>query len=194
MKVPDCISTEHPVVNFITIFVMETELQSKSTGKFRGGLTLSNPVDIEAYNNVLYNNYPCGIGWWGGRTNGLSIKNNITAKNVVYEIQSGVDAGRNVVCDYNCVFHPDGAIYLRWLGSDADWNKWKSIPGQHSHSLRASPLFVDAENADFNLQGISPCIDSGIDVGLTKDFNGDKVPYGQGVDIGASENAGPPTD
>lgn len=161
-----------------------------SKGKFRGGITLSQPVDIEVYNNVFFNNDPCGIAWWGNTTNGLSIKNNITAKNIVYEIRSGVDAGRNVECDYNCIFHSDGGIYLRWLGSEATWTKWKSIPGQHEHSLRANPLYVDEPKNNFNLQADSPCIDKGTDVGLKKDINGNDVPYGQGVDIGASEHTG----
>ncbi|MFC2165498.1 right-handed parallel beta-helix repeat-containing protein [Acidobacteriota bacterium] len=163
-----------------------TSLVSK--GKFRGGLTLSQPIDIEVYNNVLFNNDPCGIGWWGRTTNGLTIKNNIIVKNGVYEIRSGVDAGRNVRCDYNCIYHPVGGIYLRWLGSDAGWTKWKNIPGQHNHSLRASPRFVDAANGNFNLHTESSCIDRGTDVGLEKDINGIDVPQGQGVDIGANEN------
>jgi len=49
------------------------------------------------------------------------------------------------------------------------------------------PLFVNKTGADFHLQANSPAVDTGTDVGLSKDFDGKSVPYGTAPDIGAYE-------
>jgi hypothetical protein len=89
----------------------------------------------------------------------------------------------SIVDGYNCV---EGAYIGTW---------------QRTGNLDVSPRFVSPETADFRLQAASPCIDAGIDVGLSKDFQGNAPhdafsvantgnPGGHGrdyVDIGAHE-------
>jgi hypothetical protein len=64
-------------------------------------------------------------------------------------------------------------------------------------NISENPLFVDAENGDFNLKAISPCIDAGRNVpDLLIDYDGDERPLkgvdehrgdGSGYDMGAEE-------
>ncbi len=57
-----------------------------------------------------------------------------------------------------------------------------------SNSLfNQDPRFKSLTGKDFTLQVDSPCIDKGYNLGLVEDINGDFVPYGVGVDIGAYE-------
>lgn len=60
------------------------------------------------------------------------------------------------------------------------------------HNINDDPLFMDPDNpdpgkTDFTLNPASGCIDSGIDIGLFKDFAGNTVPFGEGPDMGAYE-------
>jgi hypothetical protein len=50
-----------------------------------------------------------------------------------------------------------------------------------------NPLFVDISNSNFKLQSNSPAKDAGTNVGLTSDYAGNSVPYGDATDIGAYE-------
>ena len=54
-------------------------------------------------------------------------------------------------------------------------------------NIDADPLFADPANSDYHLTILSPCIDSGMDVGVYDDLDGDARPYGAGFDIGADE-------
>ena len=55
------------------------------------------------------------------------------------------------------------------------------------------PLFVDAPNEDFHLQGGSPAVDAGADLSavFTEDLDGDTRPDGGAFDIGAYEGSTP---
>jgi hypothetical protein len=68
---------------------------------------------------------------------------------------------------------------------------YNGVPGTlplRPHDVRATnPRFVDAANRDFHLLAGSPLIDAGTNVGLTEDFDGNPVPQGSAVDIGAFE-------
>jgi hypothetical protein len=54
-----------------------------------------------------------------------------------------------------------------------------------NNKLGVNPLLVSS--SDFHLQSTSPCIDAGINTGITQDYAGNPVPYGGGYDIGAAE-------
>lgn len=51
--------------------------------------------------------------------------------------------------------------------------------------ISKDPMFT--ESSPFRLQENSPCIDTGIDAGISEDFNGYQRPAGNGYDIGAFE-------
>jgi len=158
-----------------------------SADSYRGGITLAEPQNVQIFNNVFYDNYPCGLCWFGEAAKGVTLKNNVIFDNAEYEIKVGVKAGSNVVSDHNCVFHRDGGRFMKWVGSDCTWKEWKNISGKDDHSVNRDPRFVDPEDGDFNLHGDSPCIDAGTYVGLSRDFDGNDVPRGKKVDIGAFE-------
>lgn len=49
------------------------------------------------------------------------------------------------------------------------------------------PLFVDLANTNFHLTAASPAIDAGQNLGLTPDYDGNPVPFGNATDIGVYE-------
>ena len=56
--------------------------------------------------------------------------------------------------------------------------------GLGASSLVGDPLLLENFKG---LKALSPCIDKGVGVGMKKDFNGNVVPKGSGVDIGPFE-------
>jgi len=58
-------------------------------------------------------------------------------------------------------------------------------PGEGN--IDADPLFVLAGAGNYHIISSSPCIDSGTDVGIFSDIDGDSRPIGSGFDMGADE-------
>jgi hypothetical protein len=73
--------------------------------------------------------------------------------------------------------------YNKTAYSFADWKKNTS---QDTHSLNVDPKFVSA-GTNFHLLSTSPAINSGTNVSLTTDHDGNKVPNGSAPEIGAFE-------
>ena len=63
------------------------------------------------------------------------------------------------------------------------WNEYSDV----GTDIFSDPLFVNATAHNFSLQASSPCIDTGTNVNLTRDFAGNPVPSGSAPDIGAFE-------
>lgn len=65
---------------------------------------------------------------------------------------------------------------------------------QTSHTgtgnITSDPKFVSTVTPDFHLQSGSPAINAGVDVGLTSDYEGNRVPQGSAPDIGVYEFSG----
>ena len=55
--------------------------------------------------------------------------------------------------------------------------------------MQADPKFNNPAGDNFTLQGSSPCINAGTDLGYTSDYTGDTIPKGHAPDIGAYEFA-----
>jgi len=176
-----------------------------------GGLimgTATGTANVKIFNNVFWKNdggpgtgvkTNVRISVGSGSTLALSFKNNIVG---LFQDANGYDlyfassGTLNLDSDYNlfyedsdsknCIYwNGDTYDYAHILGSESGY--WSHDHSQDSHSLCQNPLFIDADNYDFHLQISSPCIDTGIGVGLTEDYEGNSVPRGEGVDIGAYE-------
>ncbi len=73
-------------------------------------------------------------------------------------------------------------------GATTPFATWVAIP--HAGELSTDPLFANASGADFYLTSNSPAINTGTNVGLTRDFDGITVPQSSAPDIGAYEYVG----
>ena len=110
----------------------------------------------------------------------LTIKNNIFYNSLTYKFRCDGNP-TNLVMDYNLYYTTQSAnFYLN--GSSRNLVYMQGL-GYDAHAVTTDPLFVSV--SDFSLQASSPAINTGIDVGLTSDFNGMSI---VGLpDIGAYE-------
>jgi len=144
------------------------------------------------YNNVIYGDYIRGLEVEG---DGINVKNNIIYIDASYkEIISVVSGSSNIVISNNRYYNVAGSnpVAFEWKGTAynyTDFSSWETASGD-SNSSTGDPLFVDPANDDFHLQSGSLCINAGVNVGLTHDYEGNSVPQGGGVDIGALEYQG----
>ena len=76
---------------------------------------------------------------------------------------------------YSDVQRGEAAVFIDW-GSTLYW-----LDG----NIDSDPLFVGG--GDYHLTGDSPCIDTGTDVGVHVDIDGDTRPEGAGFDMGSDE-------
>jgi len=184
---------------------------SKESSGPWGGLiiTVSSGLtsNIKVFNNVIWKNNGAGPGPTANAriyvssdsTLTFSFKNNIIGlfqDSAGYDLRYIPNGTFNLESDYNLFYEDSGdKNCICWAGEGYDFDHilgsesgyWSYDHSQDSHSLCQNPLFIDADNYDFHLQLSSPCIDAGIGVGLTEDYEGNSVPRGEGVDIGAYE-------
>jgi len=155
-------------------------------------------VDANFYNNVFYNNCVTDnvdevTDSNGGET--VNFKNNI-----VYNDFSGncaflwdVRDGTNITFANNLYWEGTASETNRvdYEGTSYDLNDefsdWETASGESNAPTPADPKFIDAANANFQLQHDSPAINVGTDVSLARDQLSRKVPYGSAQDIGALE-------
>jgi len=166
-----------------------------------GILILGGVHNNKVYNNVAYNN-GVGIEVSGGSSPCANcvvdnkIKNNVAVNNSWVELWAHAGGendgtyGSSNVYEYNC-FGAQSSGFIEWGTTGySTYDAWETAycgSDNCSHSVESDPLFVDPVNNNFHLQSNSPAIDAGTDVGLTQDFEGNPVPQGLGVDIGAYE-------
>jgi parallel beta-helix repeat protein len=148
---------------------------------------------VTLYNNVLYDNGATNIGGGisllnNGQGSLVTAKNNICFENRYCDLFIGNSIGTYVL-DHNLYFRSTGPMIrvdaTEFLASD--FPKYQAAALQDLHSLSKDPVLTNPAVHDFTLGPGSPCVDSGIDVGLSFDFNGISIPQGQGPDIGAYE-------
>ena len=176
--------------------------------------TASNTTYGEFYNNTCYSNWdgkdtngnPGGSGWSDGDmgvgidTTGAvtyALKNNIFSghQDEILVTAGAIAAGLTLVSDYNVIYDWRKADYAEkaftWNDTKYNWADWKAQSGGDAHSINADPLFVTASTVtpDFHLQSVSPAINAGTNVGLTRDYEGNTVPHCSNTnpDIGAYE-------
>jgi parallel beta-helix repeat protein len=139
-------------------------------GNDGGGVFIIDGSEVELLHNTIADDMASGEG--GG----------------AWIVRSTVSAVNTVLWG-NDVF-VDGLSTVSVLYSDVE----QGWPGEGN--ISADPLFAAAANGDYHLRFGSPCIDTGMDVSLDTDFEGDLRPFdgdGDGIDkydMGADEWVG----
>jgi hypothetical protein len=151
--------------------------------------------NINIYNNTItggnsgtYRGYH-GIGVYANETvTNVNIKNNLIYNFAQYGISFTEDASdslvlTNLAINYNNLYEcgSSNSIYLEPEGSGRVYSNINITTG----NITVEPLFKS--NETFRLRPSSLCIDAGIDVGLTHDYWGHRVPQNGTPDIGAHE-------
>ncbi len=120
------------------------------------------------------------------------VRNNIVLNTggFTYAIKVNPASVGNGTSDYNC-YQSNGVgnftTHNDRIYSFEQWASYQLESGQDSHSIRGDPKLVNPAGKNPHLLKDSPCIDKGTNVGLTQDFDGHKVPFGNAPDIGAFE-------
>jgi hypothetical protein len=150
---------------------------------------LGSGCKMAVLNCVSYGNAAEGmLTFVNNSATSITIKNCIFCLNGAEQFRHH-DSPSPYTLDYNAFYKASGNI-IRWCGTSyttAQFAAYKLASGQDSHSIVVDPLFVNAASANFRLLPTSPCIDVGVDVGLTEDFVGVELPQFEGFDIGAYE-------
>ncbi|RMD90249.1 MAG: right-handed parallel beta-helix repeat-containing protein [Alphaproteobacteria bacterium] len=156
---------------------------------------------VQILNNVIYNNNTTAFNPEPANLDVRADTRELTiVNNVIFDSQHPGrpsmirfwKSGRvqsNLVSDHNCLYNASGSDLVEYNNADYNFEGWQGL-GQDGNSVSADPRLVNAGAQNFALQGNSPCIDRGKDVGLTRDFTGAAVPGGPTVDIGAFEFGG----
>lgn len=143
---------------------------------------------ITGGNSGIYEGYH-GIGVYANQNvNNVNIKNNI-----IYNFQwSGISITEhvndslsltNLAVTYNNIYGCGNSndVLLEAAGGGRIYNLIDITTG----NIKTNPLFKS--NETFRLRPGSPAIDTGVDVGLTHDYWGHRVPQNSTPDIGACE-------
>jgi Right handed beta helix region len=164
------------------------------------GISISrNNHNCQVYNNVCYANKQgiSVVGDFPGQANNMvnnMIKNNISFGNTSRQLltaNGGENDGRygyGNIYEYNC-FGQAASNFIEWGngGSKSTYPAWEISYGRSTHSVQVDPQLTNPASSDFRLQSASPCINAGVNVGLTQDFFGNAVPRNGGPDVGAAE-------
>ena len=160
-----------------------------------GAGTYYNGIDVNnnSTGNVFYNNtiakvYQGCVTFETG-SNGNTAKNNIldsTGNGAAFPLSIYVDSSiTSLTLGHNDYWF---TTYLgNWKGTvETSFSAWVAATGE-TGSISANPVFVSTTTPDLHLQATSPCIDAGVNVGLTQDLADNPVP--SIPDIGAYEYA-----
>ena len=158
------------------------------------GIHLADCSTVNIWNNVIFADTEAstqGIYLAGTavNVNTIDVQNNIFGAGTDYCVWL-VDAdwtNQMTAFDYNAVGTPAIAVIYEADGPTNLSLAQLQAAGKALHCFATDPGFVDAAGHDYHLLATSPCINAGVDVGLTEDFEGNTVPQGATPDIGAYE-------
>jgi parallel beta-helix repeat protein len=151
------------------------------------GMLLHNAHNNIIVNNVFYNNHKRAVhfseSYQQDYMHDNDFYNNILfatgAEELTWvEISAFSSSGTIGTYSNNLHYNPNFEATIKYKRGSTQYytlEQWHKFSGQDEYSIAADPLFVDVLNLDFHLQPFSPCIDKGIDVGLTEDFEGNPV-------------------
>lgn len=152
------------------------------------GVILGKSNNAVLYNNVIWGNEREGL-YIFSNTTGWTVMNNILANNcqkklnfyrdkAIYELATGT--GINIIHEKNC-YYPGRVQYNGTIYTPSNLSAFEPS------GIFTDPKLTSPETGNFTLISGSPCIDTGVYVGLTKDFQDNYVPQDNGVDLGAYE-------
>jgi hypothetical protein len=155
------------------------------------GLYAESVSGIDFWNNVVDDPAgatPKGIGIAAASpayTTDIDIRNNVFGSGLTYVCSIPGNTWTDVIAafDYNAV--EDITIMYEHGDSHSLNLATLQAGGKATHCFTTDPAFIDGPNHNYALDTGSPCIDTGVNVGLTNDFNGDEI-FGV-PDIGAYE-------
>ena len=130
------------------------------------------------YNNVVYGSSTAGM-YIGDVNPGLAIKNNIIYGTTICLNANAVTTG--LVHSNNCYYRESGTA-VSYNGSTYTM---ANVTTFEASAMATDPLMTDPVGGIFTLQSSSPCINAGVDVGLTTDYL--ENPISGLPDIGAYE-------
>jgi len=127
--------------------------------------TYTDPENINFNNNIFYDTATSYGGW------GIVAIGHYNSDYLLNLVEPELSFNDNCYCNPNISVQFDfGASSSGGdagpLGGLYTLSEWQTEYGYDLSSLETDPLFVDAENGDFHLQGGSPCEDMGIYAGL----------------------------
>ncbi len=152
----------------------------------------------------VYNNIACGCDValaaernYGGYAPKIKARNNIFFSSRTRHIKflAGGDTISSADFDYN-LYYPDGPDKFQLYDRITNFRGWRSFRRKgytfDPYGFAANPKFINESgnyslDTDFLLQSNSPAIDTGVEVGLTRDRQGNPIPLGSAPDIGAYE-------
>jgi hypothetical protein len=162
------------------------------------GISVTHSANVSIYGNLVYDN---SAGITGQNNIDAKIFNNTIVNNDVMDIHIGsvgsaeeFELSNNIIMGAPIGIHNDNEFApvedynLFYDHATAHIEKGGSSQPLGEHSIIADPLFTDITNNDYTLMPNSPAVDAGVDVGLTQDFAGNPVPFGDAPDIGAYES------
>jgi parallel beta-helix repeat protein len=167
------------------------------------GITIYDASNNTVYNNTFYNNALNSSGELIQKgevrlvasaakvTTNIAVKNNIAyaTKSDVYAIFIDSNtAAASLDIDRNSWYKSVGGNWwFRATVGGSDLTGWNNTPGV-GNDLFVDPQFLNIYRRDFGLQATSPCLDAGVNIGLTQqDIMLRRVPQGLATDIGAFE-------
>ena len=140
---------------------------------------LANGAHPQGYVDLL-NNTVVGNGFGAGPDDSASA--------FAAEAGAGVRIWNNIVVGNRGGIECQGCLI--GLGHNDVWGNMENFIGDVAATetdFSLDPRFIDPAEQDYRLAEDSPCIDRGLDIGLTYDLAGRLRPFGAGFDIGAHE-------
>jgi parallel beta-helix repeat protein len=155
-----------------------------------GGIVAYQASGVKVYNNTVVGGASVALFIKGtiDQSNLWDVRGNIFANNARGEIS--IQDPKSLIEENNLVFHPKSLYPYELRNSQNEmftFNEWQSRFQLGRNTIATDPLFVNVDTFNFHLQPGSPAIDTGIDLGITLDFDGEIRPAGVGFDLGAYE-------